>query len=81
MKYGCLHLYIYAKLKNKYDLGCGEIEIKRSKVKQTLAWDLHIPSILHNQFLKEMSSLGLVELKDKKNIKILNLSKLPDWFD
>lgn len=62
------HVYIHSKLKDS--CGFNNNLLSRQDVR-TILLRSHIPNICHNDFLCEMEDLGMIKLKDKRNIEIV----------
>jgi hypothetical protein len=78
---GVFHWYIYSKI------DCNFLEgniVKRKKICSILS-SHHIPHSCQHLFIKEMESLGLVEVLDKQKLKVKKKCKFlgnkSDYFD
>ena len=72
----CIHKYIHGKIVSRdskvlKDLAKEETKIQKDKIEKFLFINM-IPKGLHNIFLKEMESYGLIKIQDKRTIEILN---------
>jgi hypothetical protein len=63
-----MHVYIYHKLKENCEFNGNMLSRELVKI---MFLRSHIPNIIQSDFLCEMEELGMVKLKDKRNIEVV----------
>lgn len=81
---GAFHSYLCDKIKEKrtnaFSPSKGLI-IKRDDFRKMLGW-FNIPYYIQVKVIKEMKEMGLIKIKNKQNIILVNKKKdNSDWFD